>query len=255
MTALALGPVDAFAPVGLDELNARAALLTRVDRKYVLDERAVADFLDALAEGTRVLQIHGRRAFAYASTYYDDPALSAFRATAHRRRRRGKVRSRTYLDQGDRFLEVKTRRGGATVKERLPWPGRNDRLAPAGLAFVRRTLGVAGIEAGVPLLPVLDVTYTRQTLLQADGQGRVTIDRDLRWTDRADGTTVEASRLCVLETKSGAAPSAADRLLWRQGRRPDAISKFATGLAALRPELPRNRWHRLLDGASFAPLP
>ena len=44
------------------------------------------------------------------------------------------------------------------------------------------------------------------------------------------------------------AASATDRLLWRAGHRPVPVSKFATGLAALNPDLPRNRWARILRG-------
>ena len=50
----------------------------------------------------------------------------------------------------------------------------------------------------------------------------------------------------VLETKSGSAAGPLDRHLWAHGIRPSRISKFATGMAALRPELPANRWHRTL---------
>lgn len=254
MTAVASASVDALDPVDLVELNARAALLTRVDRKYLLDEAAVARFLDALGAGVRALDIDGRRSFGYASTYYDDACLTAFHTAAHRRRRRGKVRSRTYLDSGDRFLEVKTRRGGVTVKERLAWPCPSERLEGAGLAFARSKLAAAGIEPGAPLRPVLDVTYCRQTLLLADGRGRVTLDRGLVWTDRRDGARVWAPGLCVVETKSGARPSPADAILWRLGQRPAALSKYATGLAVLRPELPRNRWQRVLHDSPLTRL-
>ena len=49
----------------------------------------------------------------------------------------------------------------------------------------------------------------------------------------------------VVETKSAAA-SPMDRLLWSRGVRPTRISKYATGLAALDPALPHNRWSRTL---------
>ncbi|MFV0316059.1 MAG: molecular chaperone, partial [Microthrixaceae bacterium] len=39
-----------------------------------------------------------------------------------------------------------------------------------------------------------------------------------------------------------------DRALWRRGYRPTSLSKYATGLAALDPDLPRNRWARILRG-------
>ena len=44
----------------------------------------------------------------------------------------------------------------------------------------------------------------------------------------------------------GARAGELDRLLWANGHRPASISKFGTGLAALRPGLPRNKWSRVL---------
>jgi hypothetical protein len=51
----------------------------------------------------------------------------------------------------------------------------------------------------------------------------------------------------VVETKSANLPSQSDRWLWAHGIRPSRISKFCTGLAALHPELPANKWHRTLQ--------
>ena len=46
--------------IGLDELNKRAAMLTRVDRKYALDAATASAILSRLPEDTRVLAIDGR---------------------------------------------------------------------------------------------------------------------------------------------------------------------------------------------------
>ena len=90
------------------------------------------------------------------------------------------------------------------------------------------------------------------TLLLPDGGSRLTIDTDLEW--RLDGSTGQQrlEGVVIVETKSASHACAADRLLWRSHHRPTAISKFATGMAALRPDLPRNRWHRLLTSDLFA---
>ena len=53
--------------------------------------------------------------------------------------------------------------------------------------------------------------------------------------------------IAVVETKTCGAPCAADQLLWRDGHRPTVMSKYCTGLAALVPELPANKWHRTLQ--------
>ena len=243
----------AVAPVTLEELDATAALQTRVDRKYVLTPAEVTALLGTLAaHGPRVLEIDGERSFTYASTYYDTADLLTFRLAAHRRRRRFKVRTRTYVDTGNAtFLEVKTRAArGVTVKERRPWEPAAP-LAGEGLDFVDDRLAAARLDAppSAQLAPVLRSAYRRTTVLLPDA--RLTLDTGLRWRlagpdGAAHGSgTADVGDLVVVETKAGTAPSSADRALWRAGHRPDRISKYATGLATLRPDLPDHPWRRL----------
>jgi hypothetical protein len=52
--------------------------------------------------------------------------------------------------------------------------------------------------------------------------------------------------MAILETKTGSTASRVDRLLWARGHRPLRLSKYATGLAALRPDLPDCTWRRTL---------
>ena len=121
-----------FSTITLDELNAEAGLLTRMDRKYLVPPDDAQEVIDALAPRARVLQIDGLRDFRYASTYFDTPALDAFFLAARKRRRRYKIRTRTYLDSGLCFLEVKTNGSReATVKDRFKYdPDDADRITP-----------------------------------------------------------------------------------------------------------------------------
>lgn len=107
--------------IALDELAASASLLTRIDRKYLLQADVAADLVASLAaSGARALAIDGQSAFGYLSDYDDTPDFSLYRAAATKRRRRFKLRSRVYLDSGMHFLELKTRSGrGHNVKDRL----------------------------------------------------------------------------------------------------------------------------------------
>ena len=92
----------------------------------------------------------------------------------------------------------------------------------------------------------MTTAYRRTTLVDLDDIARVTIDANLRcmdWTGRSVGLVDDF----IVETKSGGSPSATDRQLWAAGLRPEKISKFGTGLAALHPELPSNKWHRTLQ--------
>ena len=245
-----------FAPIGLDELVGEAALLTRLDRKYLLPAAALPDLLARMPHGVRELRIDGRSTFRYRSIYFDTPGLDAYLATARQRRRRFKVRIRTYLDTGLDFVEVKTRGSrGVTVKERIPYAGSGSDLGPEGRAHAAETLSGAGIRPErLDLRPVLATHYRRNTLYVPSTGSRVTIDTGLAW-QLPDGATVTMPHSVIVETKSGRAASDVDRLLWSLGHRPCSISKYATGLAALRPELPANRWHPVLRRHFSSPTP
>ena len=166
----------ALAPIGLGDLNRRAALLTRVDRKYVLGLEEARSVLALVDPASRLLSIDGLDVSAYSTTYYDTPGLDAFSMTARPRRRRFKVRTRLYLDSGQAFLEVKTRGPrGTTIKER-------QRIAPheAGgpltdahrvwLADRLERVGRPGAAREVER--VLRGSYSRSTLLLPGGARR-----------------------------------------------------------------------------------
>ena len=252
------GPLstEGLASTTLEELNAAADLLTRVDRKYLITADTAQEVIDVLARRALVLDIDGRRCFSYASTYFDTPGLDSYLQAARKRRRRFKIRTRTYLDSDLTFLEVKTRGPrDTTIKRRLSYRTADaDRLTDEGVAFVAECLApLAGSarearRTARHLVPVMATTYRRTTLHLPDDGARATIDTDLAWAALAPrpGAPREAGPFAVVETKNPARRCPADRYLWTRGHRPSRISKYATGMAALHPGLPANKWHRLL---------
>ncbi len=245
--------------IGLVELTDRAGLLTRVDRKYVLPRSEVDAVLDDLDAGVRVLEIDGVRSSAYESVYFDTPGLASFMMAAHPRRRRFKIRTRTYVDSAQTYLEVKTRGGrGVTVKERLPY-ALDDKatLTTEGRRYADSVLDEADITGaeGQDLVPTLMTRYLRTTLFVPESSSRATIDTALSWSalahrDAAAAQTglrhLDRPQLAIVETKSGSRASAVDRVLWAHGHRPATMSKYGTGMAALRRDLPGNRWAPVL---------
>ena len=233
--------VLALPAIGLAELEERAALQCRVDRKYIVPVTSAGPLLDRLARFSSVLEIDGLRQFRYRSLYFDTPDLLGYRLTAHRHRRRFKVRTRRYEDTGACFVEVKVPGPrGSTVKHRAEHD-RPDSIE-GGRSFVDAALLGLGLRA--ELVAVLHTTYRRCTLLVDSDDSRVTVDTGLRWRDGRHELCLPG--IAIVETKTGAAPGLADRELWRLGHRPVAVSKYATGLAALRTELPAAPWHRVL---------
>lgn len=239
--------LDRLGPIDLDGLNRQAALLTRVDRKYLVPRSVADDLVHELADRALALEIGGVRRFGYRSVYLDTPALASYHGAAQPRRRRFKVRIRSYLDSGERFVEVKTRgRRGVTAKERRP-AAHSDALDAAGHAYVREVLADAGIDTTDvdDLAPSLVTRYDRSTLFIPASAGRMTIDTSVSWR-LPDGAGFASPGLTIVETKSGGSASDADRLLWSMKQRPRTVSKYATGLAVLRPDLPSNRWRPVM---------
>jgi hypothetical protein len=247
-TSASLTFADALPSIGLEDMNAAAALQTRVDRKYVVDSALANSILASLPATVFVLEMAGLRSFSYDSVYFDTPDLQSYLLAAHGRRRRYKIRTRTYVDSALSFLEVKTEGArAATVKERIPYALENRcRMTQAGLEYVSETLAAAvGSAPSQPLQPVLETGYTRTTLYLPASGSRATIDTDVLWSEPGKPGWMLDGKV-VLETKSGSTAGPLDRHLWANGVRPCRISKFATALGALRPELPANRWHRTL---------
>ena len=230
----------------LPDVLAAAELQTRVDRKYLLTPETFTDLVADLRPSHRVLEIGGLRAFRYESVYFDTADLDSYLGAARGRRRKFKVRTRTYLDSEACLLEVK-REGGReeTVKERIEHPvdGR-DTLDAAGRSFIEERVPLSGGGAET-LEPTLTTTYHRMTLVDLASGSRLTCDAGLVLTDPAGRSRGMEDRVLV-ETKASGAAGEADRLLWRRGLRPVRISKYAVGMAALNPGLPANRWHRVL---------
>lgn len=242
--------VRGLGPISLADVES-SALPTRIDRKYVVDIAAVDELIDAHRERLVVLEIDGRRTFRYSSLYFDTVDAGLHRAAATGRRRRVKVRTRSYDDAGIAMLELKTKDGrGRTVKHRRPHePTKLLELGVDGRAFVDEMAGIGALAD--TLVPALTTHYRRVTVVDRVDGHRSTLDVGLVCR-HVDGRSLGFDKV-IVETKSAGAPGEIDRWMWRRGHRPERISKYCTMLALLDPSLPRNKWHRTItrhfDGA------
>lgn len=238
--------VDRRQPIGLDEVMREAALQTRVDRKFLLTPAEFVALADGLDDRFRILEIDGLRTFRYESVYFDTPGFEQFRAHRQGRRRRYKVRSRTYMDTGLSMFEIKTKgKRGATVKHRLPQDPRDaGTLTGDGQAFLEEVLATEYGQPAPELRPVLDSGYVRGTFVNPYDGERLTCDVDMVYAD--EHRRLQGPDLIVIETKTADGRGAADRALARMGIRPVSMSKYCIGISMLHPELPANRWSRLL---------
>jgi hypothetical protein len=228
-----LGDLDAMS---LDELDARAALLKRVDAKYVLEPDTFAALVERIAADHDVLDIDGRRMFGYSSVYFDTEDLRCFRDHVRDREPRFKARTRLYRDTGVCHFEVKLKlASGETDKRQVEHPAaRADDLTEAAGSLLDETLPEAGVEPSGALRATLRTAFDRVTLAARDDAARVTCDLGVTM-ERADDGRMTRIRdgLVLVESKSEDGDAPADRALADLGASPVSFSKYRVGIDLL----------------------
>jgi len=231
-----------YEPIGLGEMQS-AALMDRIDTKYVMTTRQLGDLLVAAEGGYRALEVAGTRRSRYESLYYDTEDLVFYTSHHAGRSARYKVRRRSYTDSNLSFLEVKHKTNkGRTIKERIRTERFVGLLGAAKRRFVERMMP----GGPPPLQPVLWNTFARITLVSRTTPERVTIDTALNcWTDRA---SVSLDGVVIAEVKQ----QHLDRLspivqeLRALGLRSTGISKYCVGTALLYRDVKQNRFRPIL---------
>ncbi|MFN4172371.1 MAG: polyphosphate polymerase domain-containing protein [Pseudorhodobacter sp.] len=224
-----------FDTISLETLNSKAAMLERLDQKYIVTAKTLQPAFERFRETFDVLEIDGKRAFTYATRYFDDPAQNAYYDHHQGRRKRCKVRIRHYVDAGFSFLEVKLKdRRDVTVKKRLSLPDPGQDLDDTCLHFIDRCHEeMYGAPLARPLRPVIAMQYERITLVAKSGGERMTIDTRLGFSAVDAGRTV-APDMFIIETKSARGNGQADAILRGLHLHPTKrCSKYCIGMAAL----------------------
>jgi hypothetical protein len=223
-------------PVSLEDLDERASLLRRVDHKHVVDRDRFVRLVEALADDHDVLEIEGRRRFAYESTYFDTPGLRCFRDHVDGVRPRFKARVRRYVDTSSCVFEVKLKDADdETDKRQIDYDTEDKQsITPAARRLIEEALRDAGLDPPGELVPTLTTAFDRVTLGAREGGARLTCDLGIRLAT-ADGVAAAMKPGYVLvETKSEDGSSRADRALRAAGVEALSLSKYRTGIALLR---------------------
>lgn len=257
----------------LDRIAA-VRLMNRVDTKYLVDERRCMELLERAADQYYVQIIDDCRACRYATLYYDTPQWDMYHLHHNRRLTRQKIRTRTYVETGVTYLEVKNKSNkGRTHKRRMALDRSLFAAAATDTAaadFLRREARYAPET----LSPSLATRFVRVTLVNRAMTERLTIDFDLhfdnvraadggnkdmngrgnngiRGVDNGSGPAAAASfghtaslgRLVVIELKQDAlAPSPMKQLLAQLRVKPFKLSKYCIGEALTNPLVKHNRF-------------
>lgn len=226
--------VSPFAPVSLKALNAKAAMLERLDNKYVVRGAVLRHAVPELAQRFDALEIDGQRAFTYETCYFDDAEHRCYYDHHQGRRQRVKVRVRRYVEAGLCFVEVKLKgKRGITVKKRMPYEtDKYATLDDAAIAHVEQAYqALYGRPFARELEPVLQMSYRRITLVAREGGERMTIDSDIRFLGAAEPQRTDDD-VFIVETKSANGNGLADAILRGLHQHPtNGCSKYCVGMS------------------------
>ncbi len=225
-----------FPPITLDQLDRKAAMLERLDNKYVVRAPVLRDAARALAEHFDILEIDGKRSFTYETCYFDDDHLHSYLDHHQGRRKRCKVRVRRYIDADLCFVEVKLKHTrGITVKKRMKTsPEHYGMLDGAARTHIDQSYhALYGERFPHELLPVIEMRYRRITLVARQGGERMTIDGGIVFR-RAGSIRQTDDDVFIVEAKSANGNGIADGILRHLHQHPTgSCSKYCVGMAAL----------------------
>ena len=236
--------LERFEPHSLSDLDG-AALMDRVDTKFLVPRSALANLLRAMQGDYSVLEIDGLRSFRYLNDYFDDAALGFYRAHHAGRLNRFKVRRRLYRDGGGAWLEVKFKNNrGRTLKSRVPTDPGGASFSGAEVDFL---LG-AGVANAAALGVVQSGRYRRVALASEARRERLTLDCDLEFGDGVGGRPHALGPWVIAELKQARRDVSSPFFRWTRAHRlrPCPFSKYCMGLYLAGPDaLRRNRFHEI----------
>ncbi len=227
-----------FEGISLGEVE-KASLMRRRDCKFLFSLSLVPELLEQVKDRYRVLEIGERRTHFYESFYYDTPELEMYHMHHRGQRDRYKVRFRKYVTSGIHFLEVKRKNArGMTIKKRVQTPGIDATVLTSEEEFLRKysPYGTGRI------IPTLENSFYRVTLVGRSQTERITMDYGLRFKSRINDREIELPGISVAEIKyeQQLSGSAFYEALRRSRILPSRFSKYAIGMALMHDNLKQN---------------
>lgn len=236
---------QAFSPITLEQLNAKASMLDRLDNKYIVPWSVVSQIVRELTNHFDILEINNQRSFVYETCYFDDDRYSCYFDHHQGRRKRFKVRTRSYVDAGLCFVEVKLKSTrGMTIKKRLAYDTYEPKqLDENALAYIRTCYeALYGQGFAYHFYPALEMRYRRITLVAKKGGERMTMDYGLTFGVNESSSSV-SNDLFIIEAKSAKGNGIADKVLRQHHQHPTKhCSKYCVGMSFLNLVSKNNRF-------------
>ena len=229
--------------ITLDEMRS-VKLMNRIDTKYVLSEEEVLRLLQRATEvGYRVQILDGVRACRYLTLYYDTLEREMFTVHHNRKLTRQKLRTRTYLESGTTFFEIKNKNNRGRTKKRRTEIKAEELMCFAQNAEARELLADNSRYTTNELQPALITSFSRITLVNPTLSERSTIDLELSYEDARTGRKSSIERMAIVEIKQDGNTASTMKLMLRDMHiAPLKVSKYCLGTTLTVDGIKHNRF-------------
>ena len=228
--------------ISLQEIEA-ISLLNRQDSKYAFTRDQLQMVLEKTPEYYRVLDPSTGRLVSYYNRYFDTPEYKMYLDHQRGKRNRCKFRYRQYRESGLTFFEIKFKNNKKrTIKSRVQVDNiRNDLNLPAVVDLLSNTpYGPNELD------PMLDIEFSRFTLVNKQMNDRCTIDTGLVMKNK--NKQVEFPELVICEVKQAKQSRNNEliRIFEELHIAPLNLSKYCLGMLELYPGIKYNRFKEKL---------
>ena len=233
-------------PITLSQMK-DIRLMDRLDFKFVAPVSLLPDLLEGMVPDFMVQEINNQRIAPYATQYFDTSDMSFFLMHQNGKLNRQKIRIRSYVDSCLSFLEVKNKNNkGRTQKIRIPFD--SERVdSVEDLNEKKEFLVNHSIFDVNSLVPILENSFRRITLVNSDKTERITIDTNLSFSNSKTFRKEQLDPFMVLELKQdGWIHSHFRDIVSKLNIKQSSFSKYCIGVVLTDSEAKYNRFKKRL---------
>lgn len=226
-----------FNPINLEDMD-RVRLMNRVESKFVFRNDQLPYFLTLAKDHYKILEIKGKRTNLYNSLYFDTLQNTLYLNHHNGKADRYKVRYRLYENTNDCFFEIKHKTAkNRTIKNRIRATEIDSSISKIGEKFIMEQSDLDPTS----LKPMIQVFYTRITLVNYIENERITFDYNLSY--QKNGEIIDIPHLVICEMKQYKSfPSPFSKIMADHHVRRDAISKYCLGVIKLNKSIKYNNF-------------
>lgn len=225
--------LNKFDTLSLIDLQNKAPLMEREDKKFVLATHQINNVLVDCMKEYQILKIENDLFFDYKTAYYDTKDLELYQNHHNGKGNRNKIRKRLYVNSGLTFIEIKNKTNkGKTIKHRI-----ESNTILEAKEFISSHSGLSVSD----LTKSLSLEYSRITLLHKTKLEKITLDYNLVFSN--EKTTVTYANIIMAEVKTEK-PTAIDfcLIMKKHTIREGSLSKYCLGLVSLNNGIKHNNF-------------